>query len=88
MRTTVTLDDDVQALLAREAFRRGKSFKATLNEAVRAGLARGSRKAAATAAPSWPVHNMGRALVDLDKAAALAGELDDQATMAKLRRGA
>lgn len=38
MRTTVTLDADVEQLL-REAMERGrKSFKQTLNEAVRRGL--------------------------------------------------
>lgn len=35
MRTTVTLDPDVERLLKNEAHRRGGSFKAALNEAVR-----------------------------------------------------
>ncbi len=35
MRTTVTLDPDVERLLKNEAHRRGKSFKIALNEAVR-----------------------------------------------------
>lgn len=40
MRTTVTLDPDVEQLL-REAVRKtGKSFKVVLNRAVREGLAR------------------------------------------------
>lgn len=39
MRTTITVDSDVEALL-REAMRRsGQGFKHTLNEAVRKGLA-------------------------------------------------
>ena len=39
MRTTVTLDEDVERLL-RDAMRRsGKSFKDTLNISLRAGLA-------------------------------------------------
>lgn len=39
MRTTVTLDDDVERLL-RDAMRQtGQSFKQTLNEAVRRGMA-------------------------------------------------
>ncbi len=43
MRTTVTLDADVEQLL-REAMQRGrKTFKETLNEAVRRGL-KGSRR--------------------------------------------
>jgi len=35
MRTTVTLDADVERLLKNEAHARGKSFKVALNEAVR-----------------------------------------------------
>ena len=35
MRTTVTLDADVERLLKNEAHRRGASFKVALNEAVR-----------------------------------------------------
>jgi hypothetical protein len=37
MRTTLTLDDDVAALL-KETAKEGKSFKRTVNEALRAGL--------------------------------------------------
>ena len=35
MRTTVTLDPDVERLLKNEAHARGESFKVALNEAVR-----------------------------------------------------
>ena len=38
MRTTVTLDPDVERLLKTTAHRRGKSFKVVLNEAVRQSL--------------------------------------------------
>jgi len=38
-RTTVTLDDDVAARLERQMRRSGKSFKQTVNDALRAGLA-------------------------------------------------
>ena len=38
MRTTLTLDDDVQARLEREARREGKSFKAIVNYYLRLGL--------------------------------------------------
>lgn len=79
MRTTVTLDPDVQQLLKDAAHRSGKPFKTTLNDALRAGL-RPQRPAAAKAAPSWPLINMGLPLVDLTKALALADELDDRAT--------
>ena len=38
MRTTLTLDDDVSAKLKSLAKRTGKSFKETVNEAIRCGL--------------------------------------------------
>lgn len=38
MRTTLTLDDDVQAKLEREARRQGKSFKEIVNHYLRLGL--------------------------------------------------
>ena len=79
MRTTVTLDLDVDQLLKDAARRSGKPFKTTLNDALCAGL-RPQRPAAAKAAASWPLINMGLPLVDLTKALALADELDDQAT--------
>jgi predicted transcriptional regulator len=77
MRTTVTLDPDVEQLLKEAAYRSGRPFKATLNDAIRAGLR--PQRAAAAAAPAWPVYDMGEPLVDLTKAMALADELDDQA---------
>lgn len=77
MRTTVTLDQDVQNLLKDAAHRTGKPFKVTLNDAIRAGLR--PQRAAQPAAPSWPTYDMGPLLVDLTKALALADELDDQA---------
>jgi hypothetical protein len=38
MRTTITLDPDVQALVRRAMKERGLSFKEAVNSAVRAGL--------------------------------------------------
>lgn len=40
MRTTVTLETDVEAGLRREMRRTGKGFKEALNETLRAGLAK------------------------------------------------
>jgi hypothetical protein len=39
MRTTLTLDDDIDKLLRELAERRGLSFKQVVNEALRAGVA-------------------------------------------------
>ena len=73
MRTTVTLDPDVQALLREASLRSGKPFKTALNDAVRAGL-RAQSQAAPSEPPEWPVFDMGLPQVDLTKALALADE--------------
>jgi hypothetical protein len=41
VRTTVTLDPDVEKMLENSIRERGVSFKQALNEAIRAGLTRG-----------------------------------------------
>jgi len=82
MRTTVTLDDDVAAKLRAEAHERGISFKEALNSSVRKGL----RSAGAKPVPyRIPTRDLGvRAGVNLDKALALAAELEDSETQRKL----
>lgn len=84
MRTTVTLDDDVAAKLHAAARERHVSFKVALNEAVRAGLGAGGG-----ARPyRVPARRLGaRPEVDLDKALALAGRLEDSETLRKLDLG-
>jgi hypothetical protein len=81
MRTTVTLDTDVQRLLEEAKYRTGRPFKQVLNDAVRAGLGRGA--AAKVPAFKQPVFSLGRAKVDLTKANALAGELEDREVLAR-----
>jgi plasmid stability protein len=49
MRTTLTLDDDVAAKLKTESNRTGRSFRETVNETLRQGLA--SRRASARRQP-------------------------------------
>jgi hypothetical protein len=44
MRTTVTLDPDVERMLQAAMRERGISFKQALNDAIRAGLMRGSSR--------------------------------------------
>jgi hypothetical protein len=44
MRTTLTLDDDVAALLRREQARSKKPLKQLVNEALRAGLTRAAAR--------------------------------------------
>jgi len=81
MRTTVTLEPDVAALIKRAMKERGLTFKQALNEAVRVGLAGGSREQRSWTTPS----NMGRPAVSLDRAAQLAGELEDEELIRKTR---
>lgn len=87
MQTTVTLDEDVKALLTHAAQRSGKSLEAALNDTVRKALAP-SAAVADVSPPVWPTFRMGPPLVDLTKANALAGELEDEYLIVKLRRGA
>lgn len=83
MRTTVTLDPDVEMLIKRAMRERGLTFKEAVNEAIRAGVAprrRGAPRVFAT-------HDMGEALVDVTKALQIAGELEDQERARKLSQG-
>ena len=86
MLTTVSLDPDVLSMLAESVSRSGSSFNDVLNDAVRSGLAGNSLRAGQFLPPQWPVHDLGLPLVDITKAAALADELDDQASANRLAR--
>lgn len=82
MRTTVTLEDDVAAKLREVAHERKISFKAALNSALRAGLA---RDRGASKRYRVPARRMGvRQGTDLDRALSLAGELEDAEILRKL----
>jgi hypothetical protein len=82
MRTTVMLDQDVASKLRQVARERGMSFKATLNETLRAGLSGGPRSALRY---RMPVHNMGvRKGINLDRSLRLADELEDAEVLRKL----
>jgi hypothetical protein len=84
MRTTVTLDSDVEALLRKAMRERGEPFKQVLNAAIREGLTSARRKAAKPF--KQPIFDMGKPLVDLTKALTLAAELQDAETIAKMQR--
>jgi hypothetical protein len=83
MRTTVTLDPDVEAKLRMLARERGVSFKDALNSTLRRGLASGSDRA------RRPYRLASRPLdlrpgIDLEHALRFAGELEDAETIRKL----
>jgi predicted transcriptional regulator len=83
VRTTLTLDDDLAARLKDAAHERGISFKAAVNEAIRSGLERPRR--------SQPyrvkARRMGVPAVDLTKATQLAGLMEDEELVRRLRGG-
>lgn len=82
MRTTVTLDPDTEQIIRRRMRERGQGFKEAINDAIREG--------AASAEPgsfSTPTFAMGRPTVDLDRASQLAGDLEDEVIMRKMRGG-
>ena len=83
MRTTVTLDADVESLLRKEVRRRGEPFKQVLNDAIRAGLRNPKRRNEAFEPLTF---DMGKPRVDLTKAVALAAELEDEELIARYRR--
>jgi hypothetical protein len=73
MRTTVTLDDDVAAIIESERRRTGESFRTTVNRLVRRGAATDRRRAA----PRLPVLP-GRPTLDISDVSALLAALDDE----------
>jgi hypothetical protein len=83
MRTTVTLDPDVESLLRKEVRRCGKPFKQVLNDALRAGLRNAKRYNEAFEPLTF---DMGKPRADLTKAATLAAELEDEELIARYRR--
>lgn len=84
MRTTVTLDPDIEARLREVARERGVSFKEALNNAIRAGLmaSRGTREY------RTPSRSLGlRPGVNLDDALRIAADLEDAEIVHNLERG-
>ncbi|MCZ7588243.1 MAG: hypothetical protein M5U27_05140 [Gaiella sp.] len=73
MRTTLTLDEDVVALVESERARTGESFKEAVNRLIRRG-GRGAKPASAPALPVLP----GRPLLDVSDASALLATLDEE----------
>ena len=78
MRTTLTLDADVAAMLRRMQQAHGRSFKAVVNDALRQGLRQ-------MAAPSGPSAHYRTPVADLGRC--LTGGLDDVAEMLAVAEG-
>jgi hypothetical protein len=83
MRTTVTLDPDVEAKLKATMRERGVSFKAALNDAVRAGLGAPSPVSRPYKMQTAPLG----VRIDIDKALRIAGEWEDEEILRKMEEG-
>jgi hypothetical protein len=86
MRTTVTIDPDVEILLQTAVSEQQKTLDEVLNDALRqalSGEAEPGRKPYRVQPRSLGI----RAGVNLDKALRLADELEDQEIIRKLREG-
>lgn len=81
MRTTVTLDSDVEQILRERMAAKGVSFKQALNDAIRY-----SERSAVDYAFSTPTFDLGID-VDVTKANQMAGELVDAEAISKVRAG-
>ena len=73
MRTTVTLDDDVAALIEAERARTGESFRSAVNLLLRR-VARPGPPPEPSSLPTLP----GRPLLDVSDVSALLAALDDE----------
>jgi hypothetical protein len=82
MRTTVTLDPDVEQIIRERMAAKGVSFKRALNDTIREG-AHGRVDVGFTSL----TFDLGLPKIDLTKANQIAGELEDEAILEKMRQG-
>lgn len=87
MRTTLTIDDSTAKKLKQIAHETGKSYKQVVNETLRRGLAAAKVREPAGSYKLTP-SSMGGLVADynLDKALALADQLEDDEIAEKIRR--
>ena len=83
MRTTVTLDPDVAALVKRVMAERAIGFKEAVNAGLRAGLGGGRSRVDFM----FPAFDMGVPAIDLSQANRLADALEDEALAHRLSEG-
>lgn len=80
MRTTVTLDPDTDAVVRRLMRERRLTFKQALNEAIRAGT---TQRPARPTQYTFP-KDMGRTLIDLDRASHFDADITDAEIIRKI----
>lgn len=73
MRTTITLDDDVAALIESERARTGESFRSAVNRLLRRSVRRDSGRTPLPL-PALP----GRPVIDVSDVSAVLSALDDE----------
>lgn len=83
MRTTVTLEPDVDRMLKRRMQEHGVSFKEALNSALRAGLGGAEPRSAA----AFPTFDLGEPVRDLTHALRVAADLEDDEIVRKMSTG-
>ena len=83
MRTTVTLDPDVESMLRKAMRKRSLSFKEALNQALRVGLA--AKPSGAPRRYRLKTFRMGfQPGAQIDKALSLAAAMEDEEILRKL----
>jgi hypothetical protein len=82
MRTTITLDPDVETLVKNLMAERGMSFKEVINSLLRAALDPRPRVDF-----SFPSYEMGQPVVPLEQALRVASELEDEEIIRKVSAG-
>jgi len=84
MRTTITLDSDVEALLNKLMTERGLTFKEAVNGLLRAALTPQTDRRVDF---SFPTYDMGEPAVSLEHALRIASDLEDEEIIRKLSAG-
>ncbi|MDR0416630.1 MAG: hypothetical protein LBH76_04815 [Propionibacteriaceae bacterium] len=82
MRTTLTLDAEAESLVKRAMAESGASFKQVVNGAIVRGLTFDQPRRFET-----PAVDMGHPAIPLDKALAVAGDLEDAELLRKMAVG-
>lgn len=83
MRSTVRIDDDLMMALKEQARRESVSLTRMMNRVLRVGLNAGSGRGS-NKKHKEKTYAMGTPRVDLDKALALAGDLEDEEILRKM----
>jgi hypothetical protein len=86
MRTTITLESDVERLINQAVHKSHKSFKDVVNEAIRLGLSRFGKTEQVKPFKVKPFNLGLRPGIDPARFNQLVDEMEDQAFVSKLRK--